>query len=61
MNPVKLRRLTLDMSIVKVASLCGWSKSTQSDIETGKVKLSESQMEKLSKALKLDFSNFVRK
>lgn len=59
MNPIKLRRVTLDLTIEDVARRCGWSTTTQSRIENGQCRLEPFQMGVLQKAIGLDFSNFM--
>jgi len=59
MNPIKLRRVTLDMNLEQVASACGWSVSHQSKIENGGIRLEKEHMIKLTEVLGLDFSNFM--
>jgi len=60
MNPIRLRRVTIDLSAEEVAKRCGWSISHQSNIENGKIMLEREQMLKLKDVLGLDFSNFIR-
>jgi len=60
MNPVKLKRVILDIGIKECARRCGWSIGTQSRIENGEAHRDDQKMKKLNEVLGIDFSNFVK-
>lgn len=60
MNPIKLKRVILDIGIQECAKRCGWSIGTQSRIENGEAQLDFNKMEKLNSVLGIDFSNFTK-
>jgi len=58
MNPIKLQRFVINMTLADCAKMCGWSIGTQSGIENGHIKLSEARMRTLEQVIGIDLRNF---
>jgi len=61
MNPIKLQRVVIDMKLAECARRCGWSLGTQSGIENGTIRLTDSRMDTLEAVLGIDLRNFRSK